>query len=81
MASAPSFRQSAPDLKRFLEKNIRVKLNAGRTVEGVLFSNDHMLNIVLHNASEVFEKEKPKFIGTMVIRGSAIIHLECLDRL
>jgi small nuclear ribonucleoprotein G len=71
--------KSSPDLKRYVEKRVSLKLNANRKVVGVLRGFDAFMNIVLEDAEEVGE-EKVK-IGMIVIRGSAIQQMECLDNI
>lgn len=70
--------KSSPDLKRYVEKRVSLKLNANRKVVGVLRGFDQFMNIVLEDAEEVGESEKIK-IGMIVIRGSSIQQMECLD--
>lgn len=69
--------KSSPDLKRYVEKRVSLKLNANRKVVGVLRGFDQFMNIVLEDAEEHGE-ERTK-IGMIVIRGSAIQQMECLD--
>ena len=69
--------KSSPDLKRYVEKRVSLKLNANRKVVGVLRGFDQFMNIVLEDAEEVGD-ERIK-IGMIVIRGSSIQQMECLD--
>lgn len=69
--------KSSPDLKRYMEKRISLKLNANRKVVGVLRGFDPFMNLVLEDAEEVGD-ERTK-IGMIVVRGSCIQQLECLD--
>jgi len=69
--------KSSPDLKRYVEKRVSLKLNANRKVVGVLRGFDQFMNIVLEDAEEQGD-ERIK-IGMVVIRGSSIQQMECLD--
>ena len=69
--------KSSPDLKRYVEKRVSLKLNANRKVVGVLRGFDQFMNIVLEDAEEVGEERTR--IGMIVIRGSSILQMECLD--
>ena len=73
--------KAPPDLKKYVEKRILVKLNANRNVIGILRGFDQFMNLVLEDAEEVGaddNAEKIK-IGMIVIRGSSIQQMECLD--
>lgn len=72
---------AAPDLKRYMEKRLSIKLNASRKVTGTLRGFDQFMNVVLADASEVVSATERNDIGTVVIRGNSIVQLECLDRL
>jgi len=37
----------SPDLKKYLDKKLVVKLNGGRKVSGIMIGFDHFMNIVL----------------------------------
>lgn len=67
-----------PELKKFMDKQLSVVLNANRHVVGVLRGFDQFMNIVLDNA--VDEKMKTD-IGMVVIRGNSIVTIEVLERL
>lgn len=69
--------RSSPDLKRYVEKRVSINLNANRKVVGILRGYDQFMNLVLENAEEVGE-ERTK-MGMIVIRGSSILQMECLD--
>lgn len=68
-----------PELKKFMDKRLSLKLNANRRVTGVLRGFDPFMNLVL---DEVVEDSGPNKneIGMVVIRGNSIILLEALDR-
>ena len=58
-------RPAGPQLKRYMEKMLSVKLNGNRVVEGRLRGFDDFMNIVLSDASEVVDGEKTS-IGQVV---------------
>jgi len=74
---APKF-QKGPDLKRFMDKTLKVSLNGNRKVTGTLRGYDAFLNIVLE---DVEADENGEYLGQqIVIRGNSIIQLEGLER-
>jgi small nuclear ribonucleoprotein G len=73
--------KSSPDLKKYVEKRVSLKLNANRKVLGILRGFDQFMNLVLEDAEEVSldsNNSKTK-MGMIVIRGSSIQQMECLD--
>ncbi|XP_041983666.1 probable small nuclear ribonucleoprotein G [Aricia agestis] len=70
-----------PELKKFMDKKLAIKLNAGRSVTGVLRGFDPFMNLVLDEAVEEAKDGSRNLIGMVVIRGNSIIMLESLDRL
>lgn len=71
--------KSSPDLKKYIEKRVVLKMNANRKVAGVLRGFDQFMNIVLEEAEEIEESNERTRIGMIVIRGSSILQMECLD--
>ena len=69
------------DLRKFMEKRLELKLNAGRVVSGVLRGYDQFMNIVLDQAVEVRSPTEKVDIGMIVIRGNSIVMWECLDKI
>jgi len=70
-----------PELKKYMDKNVKAKLNGGRVVEGTLRGFDPFLNVVLDNGTEVRKDGQRVRVGCVVMRGSSIIMLEALDRI
>ena len=70
-----------PDLRKFMEKRMELKLNGGRIVTGVLRGYDQFMNIVLDQATEVRSPTEKHEIGMIVIRGNSIHMWECLDKI
>mmetsp|Transcript_39169 Transcript_39169/g.91252 ORF Transcript_39169/g.91252 Transcript_39169/m.91252 type:complete len:94 (-) Transcript_39169:1786-2067(-) len=83
---APSH-SKGPDLKRYMEKRLRLKLNGSRCVIGTLRGYDAFMNIVLEDTIvDVGNRSGPAItegeqIGTVVIRGSSVIQFESLARI
>ncbi|KAL0480843.1 small nuclear ribonucleoprotein G [Acrasis kona] len=67
-----------PELKRYMEKRLTVKLSGNRRVTGVLRGYDQFMNLTIENAVEDETKES---LGMVVIRGNSIEMMECLDPL
>ncbi|XP_040201808.1 small nuclear ribonucleoprotein G [Rana temporaria] len=68
-----------PELKKFMDKKLSLKLNGGRHVQGILRGFDPFMNLVLDECSEVAPSGQ-QTIGMVVIRGNSIIMLEALER-
>ncbi|KAL9190711.1 hypothetical protein ACHAXT_000417 [Thalassiosira profunda] len=73
--------QKGPDLKRFMDKKLRLSLNGSRKVVGTLRGYDAFLNVVLEDAVDEKATGAGGNIGTVVIRGNSIIQFESLERL
>lgn len=76
MSSKPQL----PELKRYMEKRLAIKLNAGRQVTGTLRGFDHFMNLVLDDAVEDVSLTEKRPIGKIVIRGNSVVQMEALDR-
>mmetsp|Transcript_45464 Transcript_45464/g.66999 ORF Transcript_45464/g.66999 Transcript_45464/m.66999 type:complete len:80 (+) Transcript_45464:65-304(+) len=74
---APSH-QKGPDLKRYMDKRLRVSLNGNRKVVGTLRGYDAFLNVVLEKCID--ENNDGSNIGTVVLRGTSIVQFESLER-
>ncbi|KAI5645916.1 LSM domain-containing protein [Phthorimaea operculella] len=70
-----------PELKKFMDKKLSIKLNAGRLVTGVLRGFDPFMNLVLDESVEETKDGNRNNVGMVVIRGNSIVMLESLDRL
>jgi len=71
----------APELKKFMDKKISLRINGGRQVEGVLTGFDPFMNLVLDNAVEITKQNVRNNVGMVVIRGNSVVMLEAKDRL
>ncbi|CAI9781881.1 unnamed protein product [Fraxinus pennsylvanica] len=69
-----------PDLKKYMDKKLQIKLNANRMVVGTLRGFDQFMNLVVDNTVEVNGNEKNE-IGMVVIRGNSVVTVEALEPL
>jgi len=72
---------SGPDLKKYMDKLLTVKVNGNRRVHGVLRGYDQFLNLVLDEAIEERHDGAKVPIGMIVLRGNGIIQLQCQERI
>ncbi|KAL9983609.1 hypothetical protein ACROYT_G005805 [Oculina patagonica] len=70
-----------PELKKYMDKRLSLKLNGGRHVTGVLRGFDPFMNLVLDEAVEEVSAQEKHQIGMVVIRGNSIVIMEALDRI
>ena len=68
-------KHTGPDLKKYMEKNVCVKMNGNRKVVGTLRGYDQFMNLVLENAVDNNSEEKTP-LGQVVIRGNSVVQLE-----
>lgn len=68
-----------PDLKKYLNLNVDIKLNGNRRVSGTLRGYDQLMNLVLENAAEISGPIKRE-MGTVFIRGNTVVMWECVDK-
>ncbi|CAN0143822.1 unnamed protein product [Ascophyllum nodosum] len=71
--------KGGPDLKRYMDKNLLLKLNGNRTVKGVLRGYDPFMNLVLDDATDPASSDKK--MGMVIIRGNSVVQFEILDPL
>jgi small nuclear ribonucleoprotein G len=74
-------KNGGPDLKRYMDKRLNLRLNGNRKVEGVLRGFDQFMNVVLDETQEEVSSTESNDIGMVVVRGNSIIQFECLDRI
>lgn len=65
-----------PELKKFMDRKLNVKLNLNREVTGTLRGFDQFMNMVLDGTVDVKNKTD---IGMVVVRGNSIITIEALE--
>uniref|UniRef100_A0A182S7C0 Small nuclear ribonucleoprotein G n=1 Tax=Anopheles maculatus TaxID=74869 RepID=A0A182S7C0_9DIPT len=70
-----------PELKKYMDKRLSLKLNGGRVVSGILRGFDPFMNVVLDESIEECKDATRNNIGMVVIRGNSIIMVEALDRI
>ncbi|CAG9805128.1 small nuclear ribonucleoprotein G [Chironomus tepperi] len=70
-----------PELKKYMDKKLSLKLNGGRCVQGILRGFDPFMNVVMDEGQEVTKDGKKSDIGMVVIRGNSIIMVEALERI
>ncbi|KHN81808.1 putative small nuclear ribonucleoprotein G [Toxocara canis] len=81
-----------PELKKYMDKHMDLKLNGNRHVSGVLRGFDPFMNIVVEDALEHLKASLLKYIfsckggetnplGMVVIRGNSIVIMEPKERL
>lgn len=72
---------SVPELKQYLNRDIKVELNGNRVVQGKLLGYDFFLNLTLDQCVEVksFKGESEYIdLGQCVIRGNSVINIEII---
>lgn len=72
--------RAGPDLKRYMEKRLAIRLVGKRRVNGYLRGYDQFMNLVLDDAVEEVSKTEKHDIGTIVLRGNAIENFELMER-
>lgn len=70
-----------PELKKYMDKKLQLRLNGGRTVTGVLRGFDPFMNLVIDEAIEECKTGEKNSIGMVVIRGNSVGLLEALERI
>eukprot|EP01135_Chromosphaera_perkinsii_P004397 Nk52_evm48s279 gene=Nk52_evmTU48s279 len=76
MGAAPK-----PDLKKYMDKRLSLKLNGNRQVTGVLRGFDPFMNLVLDEAVEEVSAKEKRNMGMCVIRGNSVVMLEALQKI
>ena len=70
-----------PDLKRYMDKKLAVKLNGNRHIAGTLRGFDQFMNLVLDETVEQVSATERNDIGMVIIRGNSIVTMEALEKL
>jgi small nuclear ribonucleoprotein G len=68
-----------PDFDKYLAKKLRLKLNGGREIEGIVIGIDVFMNIALEKAYEIVGNER-KILYKTVVRGNSILMWELLEK-
>jgi len=69
-----------PELKKYMDKALSLRLNGSRVVSGVLRGFDPFMNIVLDEAEELKGSQRNP-LGMIVVRGNSIVLLETKERI
>jgi len=72
---------AGPDLKKYMDKRLSIKLNGNRFVIGVLRGFDQFMNLVLDESVEQVSASEQNNIGMVVIRGNSVVTIEALEKL
>uniref|UniRef100_A0A5S6QN31 Small nuclear ribonucleoprotein G n=1 Tax=Trichuris muris TaxID=70415 RepID=A0A5S6QN31_TRIMR len=68
-----------PELKKYMEKKMQLKLNGGRIISGVLRGFDPFMNLVVDDAMEHTKSGEQVSIGMVVVRGNSVVLMELLE--
>lgn len=87
-------RTSGPDLNKYMNKQLSLKLNGSRRVTGRLRGFDQFMNLVLEdtiehktnnnnqaNTANDIESLNDQNIGSVVIRGNSVLMIEALEKI
>jgi len=72
---------AGPDLTKYMDKFLSIKLNANRFVQGTLRGFDQFMNLVLEDTVEVVSAKEKNPLGMVVIRGNSVVMIECLEKM
>ncbi|XP_002162004.1 probable small nuclear ribonucleoprotein G isoform X1 [Hydra vulgaris] len=70
-----------PELKKYMDKRLHLKLNCNRSVTGILRGFDPFMNLVIDDTVENTSTQERNNIGMVVIRGNSVVLMEALDRI
>jgi small nuclear ribonucleoprotein G len=70
-----------PELKKFMDKQIHLRINGGHEVEETLCGFDPFMNLVPDDLIEFTKQKTLNNIGMVVIRGTSMVMLEARDRI
>jgi small nuclear ribonucleoprotein G len=70
-----------PDLRKYMDKRLDIRMNANRRVVGVLRGYDQFMNLVLEDCEEVAKDDSRTHLGTIMMRGNSVVLWECLDKI
>ena len=71
---------NVPELKQYMDKKLRLKLNGNRAVVGVLRGFDQFLNLVLDDCLNDTTSDKEP-LGMVVVRGNSVQAMEALEHI
>jgi len=70
-----------PELKKYMDKKLSLRLNGARVITGVLRGFDPFMNLVIDDAVEETKTGEKNHIGMVVVRGNSVGLLEALERI
>jgi len=70
-----------PELKKFMDKKVDLKLNGGRSIQGILRGFDPFMNLVIDDGVGKRKGGQEENVGMVVVRGNSILMLEAMDRI
>lgn len=72
-----SSKAAGPDLSKYMDKTVHIKLNANREVSGLLSGFDDFMNLVLFDTHILQNGEDTGVnVGKTIIRGDSIVMIE-----
>ncbi|XP_055339477.1 small nuclear ribonucleoprotein G-like isoform X2 [Paramacrobiotus metropolitanus] len=74
-------RARRPELKKYMDKKVLLRLNGGRAVQGILRGYDPFMNLVVDQVVEEGTKGEKHALGMVVVRGNSIVLIEALERI
>merc|ERR1739848_963276 len=81
-ATATMSKSIPPELKKYMDRKLSLKLNGNRGVTGILRGFDPFMNLVMDDCVEVVpgNAQQQNHIGMVVIRGNSVLLMEALER-
>ncbi|PAV86868.1 hypothetical protein WR25_13179 [Diploscapter pachys] len=70
-----------PELKKYMDKEMEIKLNGNRRISGTLRGYDPFMNMVIEDAIEYPKTGDPVSIGMVVVRGNSVVIMEPKERI
>ncbi|KAM0799642.1 hypothetical protein BDR22DRAFT_854908 [Usnea florida] len=71
------------DLAKYMDKEIIVKFNGGREIQGTLKGHDQLMNLVLDDVQEMLRDDEgntsTRSLGLIVARGTLLVLISPLD--
>merc|ERR1712150_239669 len=71
----------APELKRYMDKKMHLKLNGNREIEGILRGFDPFMNLVFDETIEYTKDGRHRAIGIIAVRGNSVVLMQAKDRI
>ena len=67
-----------PDLAKYLDKRVKVRIQGNRLVSGTLRGYDQFMNVVIADAAEEHYDGGNTALGEAMLRGGSILNIELL---